>query len=118
MLRASLSSSGSSPVKLHPTWSIGPSSLEPMEFLFQQSVHPIVLFLKFKSAKQIRRLADMLSTSAKPMSDKVAKEMYQSSVQMEVQRKHLITGNSFTRMFLLIENVKLCSLPSSCDTHQ
>ena len=107
MLRAGLSSSGLNPVKLHPTWSIGPSVLEPMEFLFQQSIHPIVLFLKFKSAKQIRRLADMLSTCAKPMTDKVAKEMYQSSVQMEVQRKHLITGNSFTRFSFELENIQL-----------
>lgn len=54
-------------------------------------MYPIVLFIKFKSTKQIREVKDPRLFNEK-ISTKAAKEMYEHSLRLENEYKHLISG--------------------------
>lgn len=61
-----------------------------MERLQRAQMYPIVILVKFKSAKQIREIKD-LSVSDK-ITPKASKELYEHAQKVESEYKHLITG--------------------------
>lgn len=67
-------------------------SLSGIERLQRLNFSPIVLLLKFKSAKLIKEIKDSRYTSDK-ITAKAAKEMYEHSLNILSDYKHLITGN-------------------------
>lgn len=72
-----------------------------IERLKKCQIYPIVIFIKFKSTKQIREVKDCRYLTEK-MTTKAAKEMFEHSVKIESEYKHLINGItlvSFTVFF-------------------
>lgn len=66
-------------------------SLSGIERLQRSNISPIVLLLKFKSAKVIKEFKDPRYASDK-ITAKAAKEMYEHSMNILTDYKHLITG--------------------------
>jgi hypothetical protein len=64
-------------------------STSGVERLLQSQMYPIVLLIKFKSSKQIREIKDLRCDK---ISAKAAKEMYEHSLKVENEYKHLITA--------------------------
>ncbi|XP_022665423.1 disks large homolog 5-like isoform X5 [Varroa destructor] len=79
-----------------------------IERLKKCQIYPIVIFIKFKSTKQIREVKDCRYLTEK-MTTKAAKEMFEHSVKIESEYKHLINGviqgNNLTYM---CTQVKTC----------
>lgn len=58
-------------------------------------VYPIVLLLRFKSAKQIKDLKENTFGTADKNSAKAAKEMYERALKFESDYKQYISGRCF-----------------------
>ncbi|XP_068228466.1 disks large homolog 5 isoform X3 [Palaemon carinicauda] len=67
-------------------------SLSSVERLHQHNIYPIVLLLKYRHHKQIREVCDSHHPSAERISQKEAKEMYELSIKMEQEYKHVISA--------------------------
>lgn len=66
-------------------------NITAMERLHRLQIYPIVLLLRFRSAKQIKEVKDSRYSTDK-ISAKAAKEMYEHSVKLESDFGHLISG--------------------------
>lgn len=66
-------------------------SIAAIERLHRLQIYPIVLLLRFRSAKQIKEVKDSRYSTEK-ISAKQAKEMYEHSVKLESDIGHLISG--------------------------
>ncbi|GAB6028550.1 hypothetical protein CHUAL_002693 [Chamberlinius hualienensis] len=62
-----------------------------VERLHRNQIYPIVIFIKFKSTKQIRELKDPRNQLEK-VTTKAAKEMYEHSLRVESEYKHLTSA--------------------------
>ncbi|KAK7078591.1 Disks large 5, partial [Halocaridina rubra] len=67
-------------------------SLSSVERLHRHNIYPIVLLLKYRHHKQIREVCDSHHPSAERISQKEAKEMYELSIKMEQEYKHVISA--------------------------
>ncbi|XP_066956131.1 disks large homolog 5 isoform X2 [Macrobrachium rosenbergii] len=67
-------------------------SLSSVERLHQHNIYPIVLLLKYRHHKQIREVCDSHHPSAERISQKEAKEMYELSIKIEQEYKHVISA--------------------------
>lgn len=65
--------------------------ISAVERLHRQNIFPIVLLLRFKSAKQIKEIKDS-RYSVDKISAKAAKEMYEHALKLEVDYRQLISG--------------------------
>lgn len=74
-------------------------NLTAVERLHRVQVYPIVLLLRFKSAKQIKEIKDSRYASDK-ISAKAAKEMYEHSLKLLTDYKHLISGLCLILFFI------------------
>lgn len=66
-------------------------SLSAVECLQRCQIYPIVIFLKFRSVKQIREVKDPRYLTEK-ISTKAAKEMYEHTLKIESEYKHIINA--------------------------
>nr|XP_042896904.1 disks large homolog 5 isoform X2 [Parasteatoda tepidariorum] len=66
-------------------------SLSAVERLNQSMIYPIVIFLKYKSTKQIREAKDSRYLTEK-VTTKAAKEMFEHALKIESEYKQLING--------------------------
>lgn len=66
-------------------------NLSAVERLHRNQIYPIVLLLKFKSAKQIKEIKDSRYGSDK-FSAKQAKEMYEHALKLESEYRQYISG--------------------------
>jgi len=64
-------------------------SISAVERLQRLQIYPIVLLLRFKSAKQIRDIRDF---GTDKISAKAAKEMYERAMKLETDYKQYISG--------------------------
>lgn len=64
-------------------------SISAVERLQRLQIYPIVLLLRFKSAKQIREIRDY---GTEKISAKAAKEMYERALKLESDYKQYISG--------------------------
>ena len=62
-----------------------------VERLQRLQIYPIVLLLRFKSAKQIKEIKDSRYSTDK-ISAKAAKEMYERALKLESDYKQYISG--------------------------
>lgn len=60
-------------------------SISAIERLKRIQIYPIVLLLRFKSARQIKEIKDK-------MSEKAAKEMYEHALKLESDYRQYISG--------------------------
>lgn len=69
-------------------------STSGVERLLQSQMYPIVLLIKFKNPKQIREIKDLSIKDLRcdKISQKAAKELYEHSLKVENEYKHVITG--------------------------
>ena len=67
--------------------------MEAVERLHQNQIYPIVLLIKFKSVKQIKEIKDPRYLAEK-ISQKDAKNMYESTQTLETDYKPYISGNN------------------------
>ncbi|XP_071442600.1 disks large homolog 5 isoform X2 [Hetaerina americana] len=67
-------------------------SVSSVERLHRHRIYPIVLLVKFKSTKQIREVKDTRCFPTEKVSAKAAKEMYEHSLKLETEYKHLISA--------------------------
>lgn len=67
-------------------------SITSIERLHRIQIYPIVLLLRFRSAKQIKEVKDSRYSTTDKISAKAAKEMYEHSVKLENDYGHLISG--------------------------
>lgn len=77
-------------------------SITAIERLHRLQIYPIVLLLRFRSAKQIKEVKDSRYSTDK-ISAKAAKEMYEQAVKLESEIGHLISGErrgGFVCLFL------------------
>ena len=65
--------------------------MEAVERLHQNQIYPIVLLIKFKSVKQIKEIKDPRYLAEK-ISQKDAKNMYESTQTLEADYKPYISG--------------------------
>lgn len=66
-------------------------SITAVERLKRIQIYPIVLLLRFKSARQIKEIKDK-------MSEKAAKEMYEHALKLESEYRQYISGKAtFTK---------------------
>lgn len=65
--------------------------LAAVQRLQRHQIYPIVLLVKFKSAKQVREVKDSRFLMEK-VSAKAAKEMYDHACKLEAEYRHLISG--------------------------
>lgn len=66
-------------------------NISAVERLHRNQVYPIVLLLRFKSAKQIKEIKDSRYSNDK-LSAKQAKEMYEHALKLESEYKQYISG--------------------------
>ncbi|XP_023210060.1 disks large homolog 5-like [Centruroides sculpturatus] len=66
-------------------------NLSAVECLQRCQIYPIVIFLKFRSVKQIREVKDPRYLTEK-ISTKAAKEMYEHTLKIESEYKHIINA--------------------------
>ncbi|XP_022255283.1 disks large homolog 5-like isoform X3 [Limulus polyphemus] len=82
--------------------------LSAVDRLHRCQVFPIVIFLKFKSTKQIREVKDSRYLTEK-LTTKAAKEMYEHALKIESEYEHLINavipGSNLT---YLCTQIKTC----------
>ncbi|CAG2104840.1 unnamed protein product [Medioppia subpectinata] len=71
---------------LHALLEVSPTSVER---LIKCQIYPVVVYLKFKSTKQIKEIKDHRYPNEK-LTTKAAKEMFEHSLKIESQYKHLI----------------------------
>ena len=62
-----------------------------MERLHHNRIYPIVLLIKFKSVKQIKEVKDP-RYHAEKINQKDAKNIYEHTLKLEAEYKHLISG--------------------------
>lgn len=74
-------------------------SISAVERLQRLQIYPIVLLLRFKSAKQIREIRDY---GTDKISAKAAKEMYERALKLESDYKQYISGKQQGYHFLLL----------------
>ncbi|XP_053675686.1 disks large homolog 5 [Anopheles nili] len=98
-------------------------SMAAVERLQRAQIHPIVLLLRFKSAKQIKEIKDSRYSTDK-ISAKAAKEMYEHTLKMESEYRQfisvVISGVNITHMCTQIKaavdseqkNILWVSIPS------
>ncbi|XP_021957965.1 disks large homolog 5 isoform X3 [Folsomia candida] len=69
-------------------------STSGVERLLQSQMYPIVLLIKFKNPKQIREIKDLSIKDLRcdKISQKAAKELYEHSLKVENEYKHVITA--------------------------
>jgi hypothetical protein len=72
--------------------------LSAVERLHRNQIYPVVLLLKFKSAKQIKEIKDSRYGSDK-FSAKQAKEMYEHALKLESEYRQFISGNLKVHFF-------------------
>lgn len=65
--------------------------ISAVDRLQRMQIYPIVLLLRFRSAKQIKEVKDSRSSSDK-ISAKAAKEMYEHNQKLESEYGQLISG--------------------------
>lgn len=66
-------------------------SISSVEKLHRHQIYPIVLLIKFKSAKQIKEVKDTRYPLDK-LSGKAAKEMFEHGLKLEGEYRHQITS--------------------------
>ena len=66
-------------------------NLSAVERLHRNQIYPIVLLLKFKSAKQIKEIKDSRYSTDK-LSAKQAKEMHEHALKLESEYRQYISG--------------------------
>lgn len=66
-------------------------NITAVERLHRNQVYPIVLLLRFKSAKQIKEIKDSRYSTDK-LSAKQAKEMYEHAMKLESEYKQYVSG--------------------------
>ncbi|GBM68915.1 Disks large 5, partial [Araneus ventricosus] len=76
-------------------------SLSAVERLNQCMIYPIVIFLKYKSTKQIREVKDSRYLTEK-VTTKAAKEMFEHALKIESEYKQLINGKRALRVMWLL----------------
>ena len=69
--------------------------MDVLERLHQNQVYPIVLLIKFKSVKQIKEIKDPRHLAEK-ISQKDAKNMFESTQTLEADYKPYISGKYLT----------------------
>ena len=69
--------------------------MEAVERLHQNQIYPIVLLVKFKSVKQIKEIKDPRYLAEK-ISQKDAKNMFESTLSLETDYKPYISGKCNT----------------------
>lgn len=67
--------------------------ISAVERLQRLQIYPIVLLLRFKSAKQIKEIKDSRYSTDK-ISAKAAKEMYEHTLKLESDYRQYISGKS------------------------
>lgn len=72
--------------------------ISAIERLKRLQIYPIVLLLRFKSAKQIKEIKDSRYCNDKT-SAKAAKEMYEHALKLESDYRQYISGECFRRCF-------------------
>lgn len=65
--------------------------MSAVERLQRNQIHPIVLLIRFKSAKQIKEIKD-LGYSTDKISGKAVKEMYEHALKLESDYRQCISG--------------------------
>lgn len=65
--------------------------MSAVERLQRNQIHPIVLLIRFKSAKQIKEIKD-LGYSTDKISGKAVKEMYEHALKLESEYRQYISG--------------------------
>lgn len=82
-------------------------SISAVERLKRIQIYPIVLLLRFKSARQIKEIKDK-------MSEKAAKEMYEHALKLESDYRQYITGELNLKInvpsFAEIKNISFFSI--------
>lgn len=68
-------------------------NLSAVERLHRNQIYPIVLLLKFKSAKQIKEIKDSRYSTDK-LSAKQAKEMHEHALKLESEYRQYISGKN------------------------
>jgi len=92
-------------MRLQKLYCILDVSTSGIERLQRAQLYPIVLLVKFKSPKQIREIKDLRCDK---ITAKAAKELYEHSLKVESEYKHLITGMTLNLeclaiLYILIE---------------
>lgn len=67
--------------------------ISAVERLQQLQIYPIVLLLRFKSAKQIKEIKDSRYSTDR-VSAKAAKEMYEHAMKLESDYRQYISGKT------------------------
>lgn len=75
--------------------------MSAVERLQRNQIHPIVLLIRFKSAKQIKEIKD-LGYSTDKISGKAVKEMYEHALKLESDYRQYISGESSWSPFVKI----------------
>lgn len=74
--------------------------ISAVERLQRLQIYPIVLLLRFKSAKQIKEIKDSRYSTDK-ISAKAAKEMYEHTLKLESDYRQFISGKGFYFCFII-----------------
>uniref|UniRef100_A0A2R5L5D5 Putative membrane-associated guanylate kinase maguk n=1 Tax=Ornithodoros turicata TaxID=34597 RepID=A0A2R5L5D5_9ACAR len=83
-------------------------SLSAVERLNKCHIFPIVIFIKFKTTKQIREVKDSTYLTEK-VTTKAAKEMYEHALKIESEHKHLISAViPGSNLAYMCTQVKMC----------
>ncbi|KAM7304070.1 disks large homolog 5 [Ixodes scapularis] len=83
-------------------------SLSAVERLNRCQIFPIVIFIKFKTTKQIREVKDSTYLTEK-VTTKAAKEMYEHALKIESEYKHLINAViPGSNLAYMCTQVKMC----------
>lgn len=72
----------------HCILNVGMAAVERLQ---RAQIYPIVLLLRFKSAKQIKEIKDSRYSTDK-ISAKAAKEMYEHTLKLESEYRQFISG--------------------------
>lgn len=75
-------------------------SISAIDRLQRMQIYPIVLLLRFKSAKQIKDLKENTFGTTDKNSAKAAKEMYERALKFESDYKQYISGMYFVASFI------------------
>ncbi|CAB4014654.1 disks large homolog 5-like [Paramuricea clavata] len=89
----------------HSILEVSPLAIEKLR---SQRIHPIVLFLKYKSAKHIKEQRDAKHLQQK-VSTKDARAMYENSVRVEHEFRSeftaVVPGSSINSLFSQIQDI-------------
>lgn len=75
-----------------------------LERLHRNQIYPIVLLLRFKSAKQIKEIKDSRISTDK-ISAKVAKEMYEHALKLESDYRQYISGENIIKVISFVKRL-------------